>query len=127
MPCSSAVSDLNAQLQAAETGPVRLPTISAALADLKRSTSDQYADLSSQIAAGKGKPKVSLDNGRLTVASADGRFQLSRCAAWSSSTRLFRARHAIPPRVDLNSGSNFRRAQFGFGHRLARLVLQFHL
>ena len=44
---------------------------SAALGDLKRSTSDQYVDLNNQIAA---LPKVSVDNGRLQVISADGRF-----------------------------------------------------
>src|SRR5689334_16875035 len=47
---------------------------SAAVVDLKRSTSDQYADISKQLA---GQNKVGLDNARLTVTSPNGAFSLS--------------------------------------------------
>ena len=46
----------------------------AAITDLKRATGAQYVDISNQLAA---LPKVGLDNGRLTVASADGNFTLA--------------------------------------------------
>src|SRR5690242_14724693 len=67
------IQDLNAQLQALKQAQADADP-SAALGDLKRSTSDQYADLSNQIAA---QPKVSVDNGRLQASSADGRFSVA--------------------------------------------------
>ena len=96
----AAVANLKAQADA-DNG--------AALADLKRSTSSQYADLNAQIA---GLPKVGLDNGRLTVASADGNFTLALRALIQFDTGYF-AQGKGPATVDLNSGANFRRAQIG--------------
>ncbi len=82
----------------------------AALADLKRSTSDQYADVSKQIAA---LPKVGLDNGRLTVATADGRFSLSLRALMQYDMGYYaQGKNGTVP--DLSSGTNFRRLQIGF-------------
>src|SRR6476660_7882229 len=46
----------------------------AALLDLKRSTADQYADINNQIAA---QPKMTINNGRVTFATADGANTLS--------------------------------------------------
>jgi phosphate-selective porin OprO/OprP len=112
------VADLNNQVQElkrAQAGQQSQASgdTSAALADLKRSSSDQYADLSSQIAAvDKDKPKVSLDNGRFTVTSADGRFSVSLRSLVQFDYGYF-AQGKNPPSVDLNSGSNFRRAQLG--------------
>ena len=107
-----AVNDLNAQLQQVKAAQSAADN-SAALSDLKRSTSDQYTDLSGQIAqVGKGAPKVSLDNSRLTVASADGRFSLSLRSLVQFDYGYF-AQGKNPASVDLNSGSNFRRAQLG--------------
>ncbi len=82
---------------------------SAALADLKRGTTAQYADINNQLAA---LPKVGLDNGRLTVATADGRFTLALRALVQFDTGYF-AQGKNPAGVDLNSGENFRRAQIG--------------
>jgi phosphate-selective porin OprO/OprP len=82
----------------------------AALSDLKRSASDQYADINSQIA---GLPRSNLNNGRFTVTSADGAFSLSLRGLVQFDTGYF-AQGRNPPNVDLNSGSNFRRAQLGF-------------
>lgn len=83
---------------------------SAALADLKRSTSAQYADVNSQLAA---LPKTSLANGRVSFASADGSFTLALRALMQFDTAYF-AQGKNPASVDLNSGTNFRRAQLGF-------------
>ena len=81
----------------------------AALADLKRATGAQYVDINNQLAA---LPKVGLDNGRLTVASADGRFTLALRALIQFDSGYF-AQGRNPASVDLNSGANFRRAQIG--------------
>ena len=83
---------------------------SAAVVDLKRSTSSQYVDLNKRLDA---QTKVGLDNGRLTVASADGAFSLSLRALVQFDEGYF-AQGRNPASVDLNSGTNFRRAQFGF-------------
>ncbi|HWY60776.1 MAG TPA: porin [Rhizomicrobium sp.] len=111
------VADLENQLQQLKQAQAAAQTAadsSAALADLKRSTSDQYVDLGKQIAAvNDGKPKVGLDNGRLSVVSADGRSSLSLRALVQFDAGYF-AQNRKPSSVDLNSGTNFRRAQLGF-------------
>ncbi len=83
---------------------------SAALGDLKRSTSSQYEDLNKQIAA---LPKITHPNGRFTFASADGDFTLSLRALMQFDMGYF-SQGRNPASVDLNSGTNFRRAQLGF-------------
>ena len=83
---------------------------SAAVVDLKRSTSSQYADINNRFDA---QTRVGLDNGRLTVASANGAFTLSLRSLIQFDYGYF-AQGKNPAGVDLNSGSNFRRAQFGF-------------
>ena len=81
----------------------------AALADLKRSTGAQYSDINNQLAA---LPKVGLDNGRLTVASADGRFTLALRALLQYDVGYYaQGKNGTVP--DLSSGTNFRRAQIG--------------
>jgi phosphate-selective porin OprO/OprP len=82
----------------------------AALADLRRSTAAQHADIEKRLAA---RPRVGTQNGRLTFASADGDFSLSLRALIQFDTGYF-AQGKNPPGIDLNSGTNFRRAQFGF-------------
>ena len=102
-----------------------MPTTAPRVADLKRSTSDQYVDINNQLAA---QTKTSLDNGRLTFASRRWRLHPGAAQPWSSSTTGYFAQGKNPASVDLNSGTNFRRAQFGFqGTAWKRLVLQFHL
>jgi phosphate-selective porin OprO/OprP len=111
------VADLRNQLQQLKQAQAEAQAAadsSAALADLKRSTSGQYADLNKQIAAvNNGKPKLGFDNGRLTVASADGRFSLSLRSLVQYDYGYF-SQGKNPATVDLNSGGYFRRAQFGF-------------
>ena len=107
-----AVNDLNAQLQQVKAAQSAADS-SAALSDLKRSTSDQYTDLTTQIAAvNDGKPNVNVDNGRLTIASSDGRFSVSLRSLVQFDYGYF-SQGKNPAAVDLNSGSNFRRAQIG--------------
>jgi phosphate-selective porin OprO/OprP len=82
----------------------------AALADLKRATGDQYVDINNQLAA---LPRVGLDNGRLTVATADGRFTLSLRALMQYDMGYYaQGKNGTVP--DLSSGTNFRRLQIGF-------------
>jgi len=83
---------------------------SAALSDLKRSTSDEVAGINKRIAS---QPRSNLNNGRFTVTSADGDFSLSLRGLVQFDTGYF-AQGRNPPSVDLNSGTNFRRAQLGF-------------
>jgi phosphate-selective porin OprO/OprP len=107
-----AVGDLNAQVEQLKAAQAASDS-SAALIDLKRSTSEQYADLNNQVAAATaGQNKVGLDDGRLTFASADGRFSVSLRSLVQFDYGYF-ARGQNPSSVDLNSGDNFRRAQIG--------------
>jgi phosphate-selective porin OprO/OprP len=83
---------------------------SAAVTDLKRSTSAHYVDINNRLDA---QTKVGLDNGRLTIASADGNFTFALRSLIQFDYGYF-GQGKNPASVDLNSGSNFRRAQFGF-------------
>src|SRR6266404_8596295 len=83
---------------------------SAAVVDLKRSTSDQYVDINNRIDA---MAKSGVDNGRFTIASPNGAFSLSLRALVQFDMGYF-AQGRNPASVDLNSGTNFRRAQLGF-------------
>ncbi|OAI43157.1 hypothetical protein AYO42_06280 [Rhizomicrobium sp. SCGC AG-212-E05] len=83
---------------------------SAALADLKRSSESRQAEISKRL---DGQVRTGLDNGRLTFASANGAFTFALRSLVQFDAGYF-AQGRNPPGVDLNSGSNFRRAQFGF-------------
>jgi phosphate-selective porin OprO/OprP len=83
---------------------------SSALEELKRNTSAQYADTRKRL---DNQTKVGLDNGRLTFVSANGDFSLSLRSLVQFDAGYF-SQGKNPPVVDLNSGTNFRRAQFGF-------------
>ncbi len=85
------IQDLNAQVQ-----------------DLKRSSSDQYADLQKSQASGA---KFSMKNGRPTF--TDGDFSLSLRALVQFDTAYY-GQGKVPAGTDFDSGSNFRRARFGF-------------
>src|SRR5258708_36415874 len=50
------------------------PDYSTAVLDLKRSTSDQYADITNQLAA---QNRAVLDNGRFSIATPNGAFSLA--------------------------------------------------
>jgi phosphate-selective porin OprO/OprP len=98
------------QQQLAEIKGTQAPDYSGAVLDLKRSTSDQYADINNQLAA---QTKISTANGRVSFASPDGAFTLSLRSLVQFDVGYF-AQGRNPASVDLNSGTNFRRAQLGF-------------
>jgi phosphate-selective porin OprO/OprP len=83
---------------------------SAARLDLKRGTSDQYVDLNNQLGA---QTKTGIANGRVAFASPDGAFTLALRSLVQFDAGYF-AQGRNPASVDLNSGTNFRRAQLGF-------------
>ena len=93
----------------------QIDALSAQVSDLKRSSSDQYQDVETQQSSGV---KVSIDNGRPTISSADGRFTASfrgllqfDNAYYSQSSKATVLPAAYGP--DLSSGSNFRRVYLG--------------
>jgi phosphate-selective porin OprO and OprP len=92
-----------------------LGNVHAQLADLKRSQSDQYSDVSHQFS---NLATLRLDNGRPTFASADGDFTLAiralaqlDWAQYSQSNAAASLPAAFGP--DLSSGANFRRVYLG--------------
>src|SRR5689334_3839412 len=102
--------DLQQQLNEIKGAQKATPDYSATVLDLKRSTSDQYADITKQLAA---QSKSTVDNGRFTIASPNGAFSLSLRALVQFDEGYF-AQGRNPAGVDFNSGTNFRRAQLGF-------------
>ena len=86
------------------------PVTAAQLDDARHADSRRYDDLKKRL---DEQPKVGLANGRLTIASRDGAFSLSLRSLVQFDAGYFSQGRA-PAGVDLNSGSNFRRAQFGF-------------
>jgi phosphate-selective porin OprO/OprP len=85
------IQDLNAQVQ-----------------DLKRSSSDQYADIQKAQSSGA---KFNMKNGRPTF--TDGDFSLSLRALVQYDSAYY-AQGRVPAGTDFSSGNNFRRARFGF-------------
>jgi phosphate-selective porin OprO/OprP len=94
----------------------QLRDIRAELDSVKKAQADadkaitQAADISKQVAA---QPKITNPNGRFTFTSADGQFSLSLRALVQFDMGYF-SQGRNPSFVDLNSGTNFRRAQLGF-------------
>ena len=92
------IQDLNIQLQqikqaqAVQAQAVSDADATPALSDLKRSTSDQYVDLNNQLAA---QNKPSVDNGRLQITSADGRFSAALRLTAQYDTRPLPVRHRL--------------------------------
>jgi phosphate-selective porin OprO and OprP len=86
--------------------------LQAQVEDLKRSTSAQYADVQAQQAK---QPKATIDNGRLAISSADGKFTAAvRALGQYDSAYYMQSAQALKTGApDLSSGSNFRRAQLG--------------
>jgi len=80
------------------------------LAELKRSTASQQSEINKRL---DGQVRTRLDNGRLSFASADGAFTFALRSLVQFDYGYF-GQGRNPPNIDLNSGSNFRRAQFGF-------------
>jgi len=76
--------------------------------DLKRSSADQYTDIQNQRASGV---KVTLNNGRPTISGPDFTFSLRALVQFDTA---YYGQSTIPGGLDFASGSDFRRARFGF-------------
>ena len=98
-----------ARRQLAEIKAAQHANDGAVLKDLQRGSGAQYAHLKQRL---DSQPKVGLANGRLSVTSADGAFSAALRGTVQFDAAYF-AQGRNPPNVDLNSGTNFRRAQFG--------------
>ena len=106
---SSELQTLKQERAAEAAAQADQPDLSAAVIDLKRSSSAQYADIQDQRAK---DVKVSLKNGRPTFTSADGDFSLAIRSLLQYDTAYY-AQGKRPPGSDLSSGTNFRRARLG--------------
>jgi phosphate-selective porin OprO/OprP len=114
----AASADANAKIQTLQD---RIDALSAQVSDLKRSTADQYTDVQNQQvvqAKNTGGVKVTIDNGRPTISSADGRFTASVRGLAQMDWAYYSQSHAasILPLAygpDLSSGANFRRVYLG--------------
>ena len=110
----SAGSDKDAKIQKLED---EIQDLSNQVQDLKRSSSDQYTDVQNQQAAAV---KVTINNGRPTISSADGNFTASiRTLAqldWGYYSQSAAA--TTLPGPDLGSGANFRRVYLGVQGKL---------
>ena len=82
----------------------------AALAELRRSSDSRHAEIQKRL---DGQVRTGLDNGRLSFASANGEFTFALRSLVQFDAGYF-GQGRNPPGVDLNSGTNFRRAQVGF-------------
>jgi phosphate-selective porin OprO/OprP len=115
---STAVADTDERLTALEQ---RLQDIRQQLAQMRRQNdsaprAQPVAPVPSAAVERKDRndaPRLDLTNGRLSVVSADGDFSFSLRSLVQFDTGYF-AQGRGPAGIDLNSGTNFRRAQFGF-------------
>jgi len=113
----AAQSDNGAKIQALEN---EIQDLSNQVQDLKRSTGDEYTDVQNQQASAV---KVTIANGRPTIASADGNFtaQIRALAQadWGYYSQTAAAA-ALPTAYgpDLGSGANFRRVYLGIQGKL---------
>jgi phosphate-selective porin OprO/OprP len=82
----------------------------AALKQIQKDAAEKHALIRTEL---DGRARVNLANGRLSVASADGAFTMALRGTVQFDAGYF-SQGRNPPGVDLNSGTNFRRAQFGF-------------
>jgi phosphate-selective porin OprO/OprP len=92
----------------------------AAVVDLKRSTSDQYLDLNKTVSA---LPRSSVDNGRLQITSSDGRFSAALRTLIQFDSGYYMQEHSanlLPAAYGNNfsSGSNFRRVYLNLQGRV---------
>ncbi len=89
-------------------GNAEVQQLQAQVDDLKRSQAAQYADIQDQQAKAV---KVSVSNGRPTITGEDFSFSLRSLVQYDSA---YYAEGRMPPGIDFSSGSNLRRARFGF-------------
>ncbi|MDE2183058.1 MAG: hypothetical protein KGJ78_08550 [Alphaproteobacteria bacterium] len=117
---TAGATDSAGKIQALEQ---QIQDLSAQVQDLKRSTGDQYADIRNEQSSAV---KVSITNGRPSIASADGDFSASIRALvqgdWAYYSQSAAAR-LLPPAYgpDLANGTNFRRVYLGVQGKLFRV------
>lgn len=87
-----------------------IQNLEAQVQDLKRGAADQYADMRSEQASAV---KLSLANGRPTLSTADGDFTFSLRSLVQFDSAYY-GQGRLPAGTDFASGSDFRRARFGF-------------
>jgi phosphate-selective porin OprO and OprP len=114
-PQDSAAND--AQLKALEE---QIQDLSNQVQDLKRSSGDQYTDIQNQQSQAV---KVTINNGRPTISSADGDFTAAIRALVQYDLGYYTqgaAAKTLPAAFgpDLSSGSNFRRVYLGVQGKL---------
>lgn len=107
----------DARIQAIEE---QIQTLSGQVVDLKRSSGDQYTDIQNQQS---NAVKVTINNGRPTITSADGDFSAAiralvqfDYAYYSQNASAAALPGAYGP--DLSSGANFRRVYLGVQGKL---------
>ncbi len=105
---ASSPADANARLQSLES---EISSLQAEVQDLKRSQSQQYADLRQQ-SQGAGDVRLSLNGGKPVLKTADGAFSFEPRLMVQYDTAYY-AQGEMPAGIDFSSGSNFRRARFG--------------
>lgn len=98
--------DVREQLDQLRRQPAAPAVTATQLAEVRRAQSGQYADLKKRL---DDQPRLSLANGRLSVTSRDGAFSLSLRSLVQFDAGYFSQGRG----TDLNSGTNFRRAQVG--------------
>jgi len=115
---ANASSDTEAKIRVLES---EIQNLSSQMQELKRSTQDQYADVQKQQADAQKQQaavKVTIANGRPTIASADGNFTASfrgiLQADWGYYGQSAAAK-SLPAAYgpDLSSGTNLRRVELG--------------
>jgi phosphate-selective porin OprO/OprP len=96
-------------------GDARLDALERQLGEVQRQLREIKAsrETGSATLGIKTQPRLRLDNGRFSVTSANGDFSLALRGTAQLDAGYF-AQGRNPPDVDLNSGANMRRAQFGF-------------
>jgi phosphate-selective porin OprO and OprP len=122
-PASSAedaTSDTSARIAVLEA---RLAEMQAEIAALREQAQSAHSQTAPNAAQADNEPRLSLANGRPTIASADDRFRFALRGMLQYDVAHYiqddplapdnRRSDAANP-SDLNSGANFRRARFGF-------------
>lgn len=119
----AAQAQTQAQAQpAVQAQQAQLDTLGQQVAEVKQTQEAQNSDIISLKAPPSGSTVVpSLPNGKLALASADGRFSANVRAIVMFDAGKYFQNHSNPSTTvgrALNSGTNFRRARFGIDGKL---------
>jgi phosphate-selective porin OprO/OprP len=106
----AAIAEIRALKQEQAAEKTEKDAVSGQIADLKRGQAVQYAD---QQATRAADVKVTLANGRPTLATPDGSSSISIRSLVQFDTAYFSQKNRGVSGTDLSSGTNFRRARLG--------------